>query len=66
MKTLTLLQTIITLISAAGMFFLLAWAGYLIRGEIRLGGEIFVPLAMIAVIGEVWGSEPEEEEEDEQ
>lgn len=55
MKTLSIKQAILVIILALALFLLTAWGSYLIRDEITLGGELFVPLIVIVFFGEIFG-----------
>lgn len=55
MKMISVKQAILISILAVVLFLLAAFGSYLVRGEIALGGELFIPLIAIGFLGEIFG-----------
>ena len=55
MKMISVKQAILMSILAVALFLLVTWGSYLVRGEIALGGELFIPLIAIGFLGEIFG-----------
>lgn len=55
MKMVSVKQAILMSILAVALFLLVTWGSYLVRGEIALGGELFIPLIVIGFLGEIFG-----------
>lgn len=59
MKTISVKQLLLMAILSVGVFLLLAWISYQIRGTFAVGGEIFIPSGIILAAGYLIGGKDE-------